>query len=112
VYKRQVRRMLHDARAGGCGGAVSDTTAVQKNGLSDKKQLFCAAPHALRSAGIDQVMNALKGGGHLSELAASFYSGGYSYTHVLTTKRGTQYRVSKQVLRGIPANATQSDPSP
>jgi len=91
---------------------VSDTNADQKGGLSDKKPLFCAAPHALRSAGLDQVLNALKGGGHLSELATSFYSGGYSYTHVLTTKRGTQYRVSKQVLRGLPVNATQSDPNP
>ena len=59
------------------------------------------APHQLKSAGLDQVLSALRAGGSLAELQTSFYSGGYSYTHVLTTKRGTQYRVSKQVMRGV-----------
>ena len=59
------------------------------------------APHQLKSAGLDQVLSALRAGGSLAELQTSFYSGGFSYTHVLTTKRGTQYRVSKQVMRGV-----------
>jgi len=61
------------------------------------------APHQMKSAGIDQVLSAMRAGGSLTELPTSFYSGGYSYTHVLTTKRGARYRVSKQVLRGVPA---------
>ena len=62
-------------------------------------------PHEMKSAGLDQVLSALRAGGSLSELATSFYSGGYTYTHVLRTKRGAQYRVSKQVMRGVPGNS-------
>jgi hypothetical protein len=72
----------------------------------------CVAPQQLKSAGIDQVLTALRGGGSLTELPTSFYSGGYSYTHVLTTKRGAQYRVSKQVLRGVPTTALTSGGQP
>jgi hypothetical protein len=70
------------------------------------------APHQLKSAGLDQVLSALRAGGSLTELQTSFYSGGYSYTHVLTTKRGAQYRVSKQVLRGVPAAAVPDGAQP
>ena len=70
------------------------------------------APHQLKSAGLDQVLSALRAGGSLAELQTSFYSGGYSYTHVLTTKRGAQYRVSKQVLRGVPAAAVSGGAQP
>jgi len=57
--------------------------------------------HDLKSAGVDQVQRALKAGGLLHAMRQSFYSGGYVYTHVLDTKRGTQYRVSKQVMRSV-----------
>ena len=70
------------------------------------------APHEMKSAGLDQVLSALQAGGSLTELQTSFYSGGYSYTHVLTTKRGAQYRVSKQVLRGVPAAAVSGGAQP
>ena len=56
----------------------------------------------MKSTGLDQALSALRAGGSLAELPSSFYSGGYSYTPVLTTKRGAQYRVSKQVMRGVP----------
>ncbi|CAN7638545.1 hypothetical protein LJR129_004923 [Acidovorax sp. LjRoot129] len=65
-----------------------------------------AAPHQLKSAGLDQVMRALRAGGSVAVLASSFYSGGYSYTHILTTKRGKQYRVSKQVMRSVPVTTS------
>ena len=70
------------------------------------------APHQLKSAGLDQVLSALRAGGSLSELATSFYSGGYTYTHVLRTKRGAQYRVSKQVMRGVPGTAMPDGAQP
>lgn len=70
------------------------------------------APHEMKSAGLDQVLSALRAGGSLSELATSFYSGGFSYTHVLTTKRGTQYRVSKQVMRGVPGTSMPDGAQP
>lgn len=53
----------------------------------------------LKSAGVDQVQRAVKAGGTLDAMSTSFYSGGYSYTHVLNTKRGTQYRVSDWVVK-------------
>ncbi|KGG86166.1 hypothetical protein P245_20835 [Comamonas thiooxydans] len=53
----------------------------------------------LKSAGVDQVQRAIKAGGTLDAMSTSFYSGGYTYTHVLNTKRGTQYRVSDWVVR-------------
>ncbi len=56
---------------------------------------------SLKSAGVDQVQRAIKAGGSVAGMATSFYSGGYIYTHVLTTQRGTQYRVSKQVMRVV-----------
>ena len=56
----------------------------------------------LKSAGVDQVLRALSAGGSVEEIPNSFYSGGYTYTHVLTTKSGTQYRVSEQVMRAVP----------
>ena len=56
----------------------------------------------MKSAGLDQVLSALRAGGSLAELPSSFYSCGYSYAPVLTTKRGAQYRVSTQVMRGVP----------
>jgi hypothetical protein len=55
----------------------------------------------LKSAGIDQVERAFKAGGTLDAMSTSFYSGGYVYTHVLTTKRGTQYRVSDWVVKAV-----------
>ena len=55
----------------------------------------------LKSACIDQVRRALLAGGSVVPMETSFYSGGYTYTHVLNTKRGTQYRVSKQVMRAV-----------
>jgi len=57
--------------------------------------------HDLKSAGVDIVQRAIGAGGSLAPMASAFYSGGYTYTHVLTTKRGTQYRVSKQVMRAV-----------
>ncbi len=57
--------------------------------------------HDLKSAGVDQVQRAISAGGLVVPMATSFFSGGYTYTHVLTTKRGTQYRVSKQVMRAV-----------
>lgn len=57
--------------------------------------------HVLKSAGVDQVQRALSAGGSVVGMATSSYSGGYTYTHVLTTKIGTQYRVSKQVMRAV-----------
>jgi hypothetical protein len=67
--------------------------------------------YSLKSAGIDQVESAVKAGGTLEAMSTSFYSGGYTYTHVLTTKRGTQYRVSDWVVKAcsgenqkLPAN--------
>lgn len=59
----------------------------------------------LKSAGIDQVERAFKAGGTLDAMSTSFYSGGYVYTHVLTTKRGTQYRVSDWVVKQSLARA-------
>ena len=53
----------------------------------------------LKSAGVDQVDRAIKAGGTLEAMGTSFYSGGYVYTHVLTTKRGNQYRVSDWVVK-------------
>ena len=58
--------------------------------------------HNLKSAGVDQVLRALSAGGSVDAMPTSFYSGGYTYTHVLTTKSGAQYRVSKQVMRAVP----------
>lgn len=55
----------------------------------------------LKSAGIVQVERAFKAGGTLDAMSTSFYSGGYVYTHVLTTKRGTQYRVSDWVVKAV-----------
>lgn len=57
--------------------------------------------HDLKSAGLDQVQRAIDDGGSLAVMATPFYSGGHIYTHVLTTKNGTQYRVSKQVMRSV-----------
>ncbi|KGH18125.1 hypothetical protein [Comamonas thiooxydans] len=59
----------------------------------------------LKSAGVDQVDRAMKAGGTLEAMNTSFYSGGYVYTHVLTTKRGTQYRVSDWVLKACTGEA-------
>ena len=66
----------------------------------------------LKSAGVDQVNRAVKAGGTLEAMGTSFYSGGYIYTHVLTSKRGTQYRVSDWVVKActgegqkLPANS-------
>lgn len=56
----------------------------------------------MKSAGVDQVLRALSAGGSVAAMPTTFYSGGYTYTHVLTTKSGTQYRVSKQVMRAVP----------
>jgi len=55
----------------------------------------------LKSAGIDQVQRAIKAGGTLDAMSTSFYSGGYTYTHVLNTKRGTRYRVSDWVVKAF-----------
>ncbi|MBX4421721.1 hypothetical protein K4H00_27320, partial [Mycobacterium tuberculosis] len=57
--------------------------------------------HELKSAGVDQVQRALSAGGSVVAMPTSFYSGGFTYPHVLTTKSGTQYRVSKQVMRAV-----------
>lgn len=55
----------------------------------------------LKSAGVDQVQRALRAGGSVVAMATSFFSGGYTYTHVLTTATGARYRVSKQVMRVV-----------
>lgn len=55
----------------------------------------------LKAAGVDQVQRAITAGGSMVAMSTSFYSGGQTYTHVLTTKRGAQYRVCKQVVRGV-----------
>lgn len=55
----------------------------------------------LKSAGVDQVQRALDAGGSLAPMYTSFYSGGQVYTHVLTTKRGTQYRVCRRVVAAV-----------
>lgn len=55
----------------------------------------------LKSAGVDQVDRAMKTGGTMEAMSTSFYSGGYVYTHVLTTKRGNQYRVSDWVVKAV-----------
>ncbi|EHL24814.1 hypothetical protein KYG_00832 [Acidovorax sp. NO-1] len=108
---------LCDAR---CGGMSPDTLTpvpslqpvpvVTEESASD--ELVEAPPHQLKSAGIDQVLGALRAGGSITKLPSSFYSGGYSYTHVLTTKRGTQYRVSKQVMRWVPDTAIAGQAQP
>lgn len=56
-------------------------------------------PYNLKSAGVAVVQKAVKAGGTLDAVGTPFYSGGYVYTHVLTTKRGTQYRVSDWVVK-------------
>ena len=58
----------------------------------------------LKSTGDDQVRRALFAGGAVASMETSFYSGGYTYTHVLNTKRGKQNRVSKQVIGGVATN--------
>lgn len=65
--------------------------------------------HDLKSAGVDQVQRAINAGGSVEAMATSFYSGGYTYTHVLTTMRGTQYRVSKQVMWAVAPTPKQMD---
>lgn len=44
---------------------------------------------------------AVRAGAEICPLPITFSSGGYSYTHSLTTKRGTRYAVSKQVMRDV-----------
>ena len=93
--------------------APQGQTDTRKESLTnDDVGRLCVAPHQLKSAGIDQVLGALRAGGSITKLASSFYSGGYSYTHVLTTKRGTQYRVSKQVMRWVPDTAIAGQAQP
>lgn len=91
------------------GVSASTDAAIDSNVESD---WVCVAPHQMKSAGLDQVLSALRAGGSLTELPSSFYSGGFSYTHVLTTKRGAQYRVSKQVMRGVPGTSTPDGAQP
>lgn len=86
------------------------TGAAKASYIED--DLLCVAPHQMKSAGIDQVLSALRAGGSLTELQTSFYSGGYSYTHVLMTKRGAKYRVSKQVMRGVPGASVPDGAQP
>lgn len=47
---------------------------------------------------------AVSAGAKVWELPTSFYSGGYSYTHGLQTKRGTCYVVSRYVMRAVEAS--------
>jgi hypothetical protein len=51
--------------------------------------------------------SAMRNGGTLDPIPADshFYSGGYSYTHTLTTKRGTVYVVSSLVAKALQAQA-------
>lgn len=91
-------------------GAVAPTEAAKASQIED--EWVSVAPHQMKSAGLDQVLSALRAGGSLTELATSFYSGGFSYTHVLTTKRGAQYRVSKQVMRGVPGASVTGGAQP
>ena len=62
----------------------------------------------LKSAGVDQVLRALKAGGTLDAMPTSFYSGGHTYTHVLSTKRGRQYRVSAWVVKACLVDSIKS----
>ncbi|MBQ1557602.1 MAG: hypothetical protein IIZ69_05390 [Pseudomonas sp.] len=91
-------------------GAPASTDASKDTHVED--DWVSVAPHQMKSAGLDQVLSALRAGGSLTELQTSFYSGGYTYTHVLRTKRGAQYRVSKQVMRGVPGTAMPDGAQP
>lgn len=53
----------------------------------------------LKSIAQEPAQRALAFGGNLAKLRYGFFSGGHSYTHLLTTKRGTQYRVSNCIAK-------------
>lgn len=57
--------------------------------------------HELKSIGLDVAQRAVNAGGELLPIATPFYSGGYSYTHVLRTVRGKLYRVARTIAVGI-----------
>lgn len=50
----------------------------------------------LKSIAFAPAARAMKNGATLTPIPSPFYSGGYTYTHVLTTKRGTSYVVCRQ----------------
>lgn len=108
----RVRRLLEEARSQSARQKETPASTEAPQASHNENDWVSVSPHEMKSAGLDQVLSALRAGGSLTELQTSFYSGGYSYTHVLTTKRGAQYRVSKQVLRGVPAAAVSGGAQP
>lgn len=59
--------------------------------------------HELKSIGVGAAHRAITAGGILAPVATPFYSGGYTYTHVLHTVRGKAYRVAKQTVAQLQA---------
>lgn len=57
--------------------------------------------HNLKSIGLHAAQRAVNAGGLLLKVAEPFYSGGYVYTHVLHTVRGTMYRVARTIAADI-----------
>lgn len=55
----------------------------------------------LKPISADAAQRALDSGATLVRIEPSMYSGGYTYRHMLTTKRGTAYRVSSYVMRAL-----------
>ena len=52
----------------------------------------------LKSVGLTAAQRAIDAGGLLVAMAEPFFSGGYSYTHLLHTVRGKTYRVSRTIV--------------
>lgn len=61
----------------------------------------------LPSIGVDAAQAAINAGGTLEKMPYPFFSGGHTYTHRLTNKRGRQFRVSQWVAKQlrVPHNA-------
>jgi hypothetical protein len=55
----------------------------------------------LKPISADAAQRALDSGATLVRVENGLYSGGYTYRHMLTTKRGTAYRVSSYVMRAL-----------
>jgi hypothetical protein len=63
--------------------------------------------HELKSIGLGPALRAINAGGFLRPIAEPFYSGGYSYTHVLHTARGAAYRVARSIAAELSERATE-----
>lgn len=57
--------------------------------------------YELKPISIEAAQRAVDNGATVSKLRSGFYSGGHSYSHVLTTKRDTNYRVSDWVFKAL-----------